>query len=155
MTVEAPGGPSLAVERRAFVLDQLKGQIPIGFAVLKAGAKLFLEAELEADDAVAEALVDAFIDGLLQAISAGSEEERKRAADDQIERFASRARRRAHRRGWNERDAKARYHHYMKKFERGIARAHHRAGPAQHAALAHASRRIAEHRTQAETRDRS
>jgi hypothetical protein len=124
-------------------------------AVLKVGAKLFLEAEFEADDAVAAQVVDASIGSLLQAISGGSEDERKRAVDTHLEHFAAKARRRARRRGWDEPDAKARYHRYMRKFERGIDRAQRGARPAQHAALAHASRRISEHRSQAETRDRS
>jgi hypothetical protein len=119
-------------------------------AVLKAGAKLFLEAEFEADDAVAEQVVDACIGHLLQALSAGSEEERKRAADTHVEHFAGRARRRARRRGWNEQDAKARYHRYMKKFEHRIAGAHRKAAPAQRAALAHAAQRVSEHRAKAQ-----
>jgi hypothetical protein len=118
-------------------------------AILKIGAKLFLEAEFEADGAIIDELVDATLDSLLNATSQGSEEERKRAAEHQLGQFLSAARAGARRRGWHEEDAKARYHRHLAKLEHGIRRVHHRAHHSQHAALAHASQRLATHRTKA------
>ena len=52
-------------------------------SVLKSGAKLFLEAELGADDAIVDRYVGAAIDALFQATAHGTEEERKAKAESQ------------------------------------------------------------------------
>ena len=67
-------------------------------AVLKSGAKLFLEAELGADDAIVDRYVGAAIDALFQATAHGTEEERKAKAESQVNRFVSRAQAGARRR---------------------------------------------------------
>jgi hypothetical protein len=61
-------------------------------AVLKSGAKLFLEAELGADEAIVDRYVGAAIDALFQVTAHGTEEERKEKAEAQVDRFVSRTR---------------------------------------------------------------
>ena len=113
---------------------------------LKSGLKLFLEAELGADNALADRLVDASVDCLLKVTSDGTEEHRKEKADREVKRFISKARASAHRRSWDEADAEARYHRHLAKWDAALSRARHRAHSSQHAALAHASDSLAKHR---------
>jgi hypothetical protein len=70
-------------------------------AVAKSGAKLFLEAELGADDAIADRFVGAAVDALFQATAHGTDEERKQQAEKQVDRFVSRAHAGARRRCGN------------------------------------------------------
>jgi hypothetical protein len=115
-------------------------------AVFKSGAKLFLEAELGADDAIADRFVNAAVDALFHATAHGTDEERKQKAESQINRFVSRAHAGSRRRGWDEQDAERRYHRRLRKLDHAIERARHRAGPRQRAALAHASESLERHR---------
>jgi hypothetical protein len=118
-------------------------------AVLKSGAKLFLEAELGADDAIVDRYVGAAIDALVQATAHGTEEERKAKAESQVNRFVSRAQAGARRRGWDEQDAERRYRRRLAKLDHALERARHRAKPGQHAALVHASDTLTRHRSKA------
>ena len=118
-------------------------------AVLKSGAKLFLEAELGADDAIVDRYVGAAIDALFQVTAHGTEEERKEKAEAQVDRFVSRAHAGAHRRGWDEQDVERRYRRRLAKLEHALERARHRAKPGQHAALVHASDTLTRHRSKA------
>src|SRR5690242_21885605 len=68
-------------------------------AIVKAGVKLFLEAELGAEGEIIDCLVDETVDALLTATSRGTEAERKQAAETAVRRFATTARRRAGRHG--------------------------------------------------------
>jgi hypothetical protein len=115
-------------------------------AVLKSGAKLFMEAELGADDAIADRFVNAAVDALFQATAHGTEEERKEKAEHQINRFVSRAHARARQRGWDEQDAERRYHRRLHKLDHALERARHRADPPQRAALTYASESLARRR---------
>jgi hypothetical protein len=115
-------------------------------AVFKSGAKLFLEAELGAEEAIVDGVVDACVDALLAATADGSDEERKQKAESHIERFVSRAHASARRRGWDEQDAQWRYARRLRKMDHALERAHQSAGPRQRAALAHASEHLARHR---------
>jgi hypothetical protein len=114
-------------------------------AVFKSGAKLFLEAELGADDAIADRFVGAAVDALFQATAHGTDEERKQQAEKQVDRFVSRAHAGARRRGWDEEDAERRYHRRLRKLDHALERAGHRANPRQRAALLHASESLARH----------
>jgi hypothetical protein len=114
-------------------------------AVLKSGAKLFLEAELGADDVLTDRLVDAAVDALVQIPAHGTEEQRKENAESEVNRFVSAARAAAQRRGWDERDVERRYHRHLAKLEHTLSRARHRIHPS----LAHASESLARHRAKA------
>ena len=114
-------------------------------AVFKSGAKLFLEAELGADDAIADRFVNATVDALFAATAHGSDEERQQKAESQINRFVNRAHARARQRGWDEADAEGRYHRRLRKLDHALERARHRADPRQRAALAHATESLARH----------
>jgi hypothetical protein len=115
-------------------------------AVFKSGAKLFLEAELGADDAIADRFVDAAVGALFHATAHGTDDERKQKAESHVNRFVSRAHAGARRRGWDEEDVEWRYHRRLRKLDHALERARHRADPRQRAALAHASESLARHR---------
>ena len=118
-------------------------------AVLKSGAKLFLEAELGADEALTDRLVDAAVDNLVQAAVYGTEEQRKENAEAEVKRFVSAARAGAQRRGWDERDVERRYHQHLGKLDHALSRGHQPIHPSQRVALAHASESLAKHRAKA------
>src|SRR6516162_9181672 len=82
-------------------------------SVVKAGTKLFLEAELGADDELTDRLVDAAVDALVGASSRGSDADRSQHAEREVSRFVSAARTAAHRRGWDEHDVERRYHRHL------------------------------------------
>ena len=114
-------------------------------AVFKSGAKLFLEAELGADDAIADRFVDAAVGALFHATAHGTDDERKQKAESQINRLVGRAHAGARRRGWDEQDAERRYHRRLRKLDHALERAGHRSDPRQRAALLHASESLARH----------
>jgi hypothetical protein len=120
-------------------------------AVFKSGAKLFLEAELGADDAIADRFVDAAVGALFHATAHGTDDERKQKAESHVNRFVSRAHAGARRRGWDEGDVEWRYHRRLRKLDHAIERARHRADPRQRAALAHASESLARHHAKPKT----
>jgi hypothetical protein len=120
-------------------------------AVLKSGAKLFLEAELGADDAIADRFVDAAVGALFHATAHGTDDERKQKAESHVNRFVSRAHAGARRRGWDEGDVEWRYHRRLRKLDHALERARHRADPRQRAALAHASESLARHHAKPKT----
>ena len=104
-------------------------------AVLKSGAKLFLEAELGADNALTDRLVGATVDAVVQTTSHGTEEQRKQKAERAVNQFVSAACAGARRRGWDERDVERRYHRHLAKLDNALSQARHRAHPSQRAAL--------------------
>jgi hypothetical protein len=115
--------------------------------MFKAGAKLFLEAELGADDAVADRLVDAAVSALFQATAGGTDEECRRKAEGQINRFLSLAHDNARERGWDEAYTRQRYERRLQKVKKALERARDRAVPHQQgAALAHALEALARER---------
>jgi hypothetical protein len=114
--------------------------------VLKAGAKLFLEAELGADDALTGRLVDAAVGALMQVTAHGSDERRKSGAERVMHRFASAARAAARRRGFNDDDIGGRYHKHFARLDHALARVRTRASGSQATALDHASKSLAVHR---------
>src|SRR5690242_975594 len=94
-------------------------------AIVKAGVKLFLEAELGAEGELIDRLVDETVDALLAAISRGTEAERKRAAETAVRRFEVTARRRAHRHGRGEGDRERRYERHLAKLRHRLERERH------------------------------
>jgi hypothetical protein len=111
--------------------------------LVKSGAKLFLEAELGAEGALADRLVDAAIDGLMGASSHSSDEHRKEWTEHEIDRFVSAACAAAQRRGWDEQDAERRYRRHVAKLDSALSQARRRAHPSQRAALDHAHEKLA------------
>lgn len=125
----------------------LPGLRPRFAGIAKAGAKLFLEAELGADNELTDRLVDATIDALVGASSQGSEAHRTEKTQKEIDRFVSASQAAAHRRGWDAGDAEARYHRHLSKLDAAVSRTMHGAHPSQRAALVHAHQLLARHRT--------
>ena len=116
---------------------------------VKSGAKLFLEAELGAEGALADRLVDAAVDALAGASSHGSDEHRKERTEHEIDRFVSAACAAAQRRGWDEEDAERRYRRHVAKLDSALSQARYRAHPSQRAALDHAHEKLAHHAAKA------
>jgi len=116
---------------------------------VKSGAKLFLEAELGAEGALADRLVDAAVDALAGASSHGSDDHRKERTEHEIDRFVSAACAAAQRRGWDEEDAERRYRRHVAKLDSALSQARYRAHPSQRAALDHAHEKLAHHAAKA------
>ncbi|SRR5579871_684572 len=143
-----------AIPFRLIGLGMLGIALPIVFpalrpqfaALLKAGAKLALEAEFEADDALADRLADTAVNALLRVTLGGSEKELDHKAETAVNRFLANARSDAHRRGRDQRDVSRRYRKRIAKFDHAVSRAHHRARASQRRALEHASKVLSKHR---------
>ena len=110
--------------------------------ILKASAKLFLEAEFGADNQLTDRLVDKSVDALMRMMPDATDEEHERHADRELDRFFSRARSAARRRGFNPEDAERRYNKHLSRMERGLTGRKH-AGTGRPQTLEHALRRIA------------
>jgi predicted exporter len=111
-------------------------------SALKSGTKLFLEAEIEAHNAMVDRLVDTTVDRLLYMTARGSEDERKAAAEGIVCQFKESARARAQRSGWDVRDAEMRYYRGVRELRRRIsevASGAHDLVAAHAAALLHAA----------------
>jgi hypothetical protein len=109
-------------------------------AVLKAGARLALEAEFDADDALADGLVDTAVNALMRVSAHDSEQDVCDRSEAAVNRFIAAAHASAARRGWDQQDAAHRYHKRIAKLDHAISRAHPGARPRQRAALEHASK---------------
>jgi hypothetical protein len=69
-------------------------------------------------------MVDATVQHLLDSLSkAGTDQERRQAAQAAIQRFQHRARARAHRYGWSEEDRRRRYRRQIKRLKQALAEA--------------------------------
>jgi hypothetical protein len=112
---------------------------------LKAGAKLALEAEFDADEALADALVATAVNALLRVSPQDSEKDLCRKSDATVDRFLAAARTSAARRGWDQQDVAHRYHKRLAKLDHAISRAHRRARAPQRTALEHASKMLRKH----------
>ncbi len=91
------------------------------FAV-KAGAKLFFEAEADAEGDLIDHLAERAIDELADAIARSKPEERDSEVAGVLSRYEDKARRRSQRLGWSEKDRAARFDRHMSVLRRGIAR---------------------------------
>ena len=120
-------------------------------ALLKAGAKLALEAEFDADDALADRLVEAAVSALLR-VSPQSEQDLRDRSETIVNRFLAASNNSATRRGWDQQDVTHRYDKRLVKFDHAISRAHPRARPAQRTALDHALKLLRKHHVVAERR---
>src|SRR5215468_818578 len=121
-------------------------------AILKAGAKLALEAEFDADDALADGLVDTAVNALMRVSSQDSEQDVCNRSEAAMNRFLAAARSSAARRGWDQQDAAHRYHKRLVKLDHAISRAHPGARPRQRTALEHASKLLKQHHAVSERR---
>ncbi len=121
-------------------------------ALLKAGAKLALEAEFDADDALADGLVNTAVNALLRVSARDSEKDLCDRSEATVNRFLAAASASAARRGWNHQDVAHRYHKRLVKLDHAISRAHPRARAPQRTALEHASKLIRKHHVMSERR---
>jgi hypothetical protein len=115
-------------------------------ALLKAGAKLVLEAEVDADDALADQLVETTVDALLQVTSEQPDKDVSHGSEAAMKRFLAAAHAGASRRGWDQQDVSHRYRKRLVKLDHAISRAHRRARPSQRKALENASELLNGHR---------
>jgi hypothetical protein len=114
-------------------------------ALLKAAAKLTLEAEFEADDALADRLVETAVNALLQVSPQDTEKDLCERSETTVDRFLAASSASATRRGWDQQDVTHRYDKRLVKFDGAISRAHPHAQPAQRTALHHASKLLRKH----------
>jgi hypothetical protein len=114
-------------------------------ALLKAGAKLALEAEFDADDALADGLVDTAINALLRVSPQDSEKDLCNRSEATVNRFLAAASASAARRGWDQQDVAHRYRKRLAKLDHAISGAHPRARARQRMALDHASKQLRKH----------
>jgi len=121
-------------------------------ALLKAGAKLALEAEFDADDALADGLVDTAVNALLHISTQDSEKDLCDRSEATVNRFLATAHASAARRGWDQQDVAHRYHKRLVKLDHAISRAHPRARAPQRTALEHASKLLKKHHVVSERR---
>jgi hypothetical protein len=121
-------------------------------ALLKAGVKLALEAEFDADEALADALVSTAVNALLRVSPQDSEKDLCRKSEATVDRFLAAAHSSAARRGWDQQDVAHRYHRRLAKLDHAISRAHHQARAPQRAALEHASKLLQNHHVVADSR---
>jgi hypothetical protein len=120
-------------------------------ALLKAGAKLALEAEFDADDALADGLVDTAVNALMRVSAQDSEQDLCDRSEATVNRFLAAARASAARRGWDQRDVAHRYHKRLVKLDHAISRAPPARAP-QRIALEHASKLLKKHHAVSERR---
>ncbi len=143
----APGDFFKADPLQLIGLGVLSLAVPIFFpalrppfaALLKAGAKLALEAEFDADDALADRLVDAAVNSLLHVTPQDSDKDLRHRSEATLNRFLAAARASAARRGWDAQDVAHRYRKRLSKLDRAILRAHSGARAPQRTALDNAS----------------
>ena len=121
-------------------------------ALVKAGAKLALEAEFDADDALADRLVDTAVTALLHVSAQESEQDLRDRSEATVNRFLAKARASAARRGWDQQDVAHRYRKRVVKLDHAISRAHHGARAPQRSALEHASKLLTKHHAAPERR---
>ncbi|MBV8919882.1 hypothetical protein [Bradyrhizobium sp.] len=126
-----------------YVMPSLRPQMA---SLLKASARLFLEAELGADNALTDRLVDASVDALMSIAPQTTKDEREHRTDRELDRFFVRARAGAHRRGFDHADAARRYHKHLSRFERALKSAQERAGSGHQQTFDRALHRIAHER---------
>ena len=93
-------------------------------ALLKAGAKLALEAEFDADDALADRLVDTAVTALLDVPAQESEQGLRDRSEATVSRFVTAAHASAARRGWDQQDKEHRFRKRLVKLDHAISRAH-------------------------------
>jgi hypothetical protein len=121
-------------------------------ALLKAGAKFALEAEFDADDALADRLVETAVNALLQVSPQDSDKDLCDRSATTVNRFLAASSDSATRRGWDQHDVARRYDRRLVKFDHAISRARPRVRPTQQTALDHASKLLRKHHVVLERR---
>src|SRR5215468_6592486 len=121
-------------------------------ALLKAGAKLALEADYDADDTLADRLAEIAVNALLNVSARDSEKDLCDRSEVTVDRFLAAASASAARRGWDQQDVAHRYHKRIVKLDHAISRAHPGARPRQRTALEHASKLLKRHHAVSERR---
>jgi hypothetical protein len=101
--------------------------------LVKASAKLYLEAEFDADNALTELLVDTTVDALMRIPFDKSTEQRRRHTERVLDRFFSKAHAGARRRGYGHEDKRRRYHKHLAAIERALKQKQKRAPMFEHA----------------------
>jgi len=122
-------------------------------ALVKAGAKLALEAEFDADDALADRLVDSAVTALLHVSAQESEQDLRDRSEATVNRFLAAAHASAARRGWDQQDVVHRYRKRLAKLDHAISRAHPRARAPQRTTLEHASKLLKRRHAVSERRE--
>jgi hypothetical protein len=121
--LKAAPGQALAVGLAILAIPVLFPMLrPRWAAAVKAGAKLFLEAEVGAEDEIIGGLAESAIVELADAV-ASLPKEGDRSTGAIVRAYTSKARERARRLGWSERDREARYRRHIDRLRR--AAAHH------------------------------
>ena len=91
-------------------------------SAIKSGLQLYLESESEAEGGFIGKMVDATMQHLLDNLSKpGTDQERRQAVQQTIQRFQHRARTRAHRYGWSDEDRRARYRRQIRRLKQALA----------------------------------
>lgn len=120
---KAGAAPALAVGLAVLAIPILFPRWrPQWAAALKAGAKVFLEAEEGAEGEIIDALAERAIDELADAVANVAPVERDRAAGAVVRAYKARARERAERLGWSDRDRAHRYQRHVDRLHRAAAR---------------------------------
>ncbi|MEZ0167806.1 hypothetical protein [Microvirga sp. TS319] len=91
---------------------------------VKAGAKLFFDAEGGAEGDIISHIAEKAIDQLADAVAHGTPKERDDAVAGIITAYEGKARARSNRLGWGERDCQARYERHLSCLRRAVSRRH-------------------------------
>lgn len=113
----AAAGVALAAVAAPLVIPSLR---PQWAAFVKAGAKLFVEAEFGAEGEIIDKLVDAAVDNLSTALANPDESKREAAAQAVVRDFEACAHARSQRKGWDKADTAARYRRHMFKLRDAV-----------------------------------
>lgn len=106
--------------------------------LLKSAAKLFVEAEFEADGAIIASLADAAVDALLEAATDRDPAETKRRIEHKVQRYTRRAQGRAARMGRDEADRQVRYRRHLRTLRDRLAFERNRRAGRKREAINHA-----------------
>jgi len=93
---------------------------PAWAGMIKTGAKLYLEAEGDVDDAIMDRLAQNAVDLISDAIAGHPSEERSKAVAGIVDNYRKKARARADRHGRDEHGRKARYHRHLSRLRRKV-----------------------------------
>ncbi len=127
LTVEPAGAVAFGVIALA-APALIPGLRPELRPLLKSAAKLFVEAEFDADGGIIASLADATIDELIDTVTRSPPDQRDRRIEHSVRRFARRARARSTRMGRDDRDRQTRYGRHVRIMRDRLARERARRG---------------------------
>lgn len=116
--------------------------------VLKSSIRLFLDAELGADNALTDRLVDTSMDRLMKTVSDHRANRRERGGHA-LDRFFHRARAASNRRGFSREDADRRFRKHLSKMQNALQSKHRKASPREQEILEHLLRQLGGERSRA------